>query len=156
VELVATDIETFDRRDVVPIDLGGEQDISRDEPAVQQHAGGTGLAGLRPEAHARQTLLRSSSERRAQYFSSRPSLSPTPAALSADFSTAQGRHRPVVDDMSVLVPHHPQMPWTDIPPCPFLAREKFRAIGHLVQIRDVTDGGLGVLEQHDGVFIPVG
>ncbi len=55
-ELATGDVQALDRPDVVTIGLGGEQDVGRDQPAVQQDAGCARLAGLGAEADARETL----------------------------------------------------------------------------------------------------
>ncbi len=44
--------QTLDGLDLVSLGLGGEHDLARHQPAVDEHGGGTGLAGIGAEAHA--------------------------------------------------------------------------------------------------------
>ena len=49
---LAGDAETLDRLDRVPVRLGGEHDIRRHEPAVDEHRRGAGFARVRAVPHA--------------------------------------------------------------------------------------------------------
>ena len=84
------------------VGLGGEHDVSRHDPAVEQHGCGSGLPGSRPEAHAEKSQAAEHGEQRVAGLAGQATMITVYCQLQFERDGPLGERRPTVQRRFVV------------------------------------------------------